>query len=871
MDLDDDLAGSLVPKSSIILEGNLMKKRPKGWMKIWQTRYVMLTNEYLCYSRTESSKVISSVALKNIASVRLQPWKKSGCRFDILLKDKTRIFSFLSDELETATKWVDEIRRHLIVDDYDSGQQNAWIEALQIDTGKSPHGTLRKRSQSPTQSSVSSSLTDVASDANRRRSTMIFAQFLKMSSKNTPYGVIEIVHKDHKKYWRLLSHPDSSTLEKGKTRRAITTLQSMLHPFMSSPVFAGLDPNGSNDWAVFVLPERGSLYDYLKSKGRIDVEIVRFIGAQVVLLMKLVHRNKFNAPSLDPEHLMIKDNGYICLYDFRFLDPTKSTLKEYETPEKEQSHLSDLWRFGILLYELAVGIPPFRPMYTKKSKLQFPPWVNANFRDLIVQLLEVDPEDRLGASDFSFLQHHEFFKECNWSSIASEKEASPLLKRTSRSGMHSPKPSFQLDLDASLSFSSVDSSPMALRTPRSRNIGSLKLEVSEPSFKASSTPRARNLSLGFEKMKKQTTIDKMSERLRKVVSKKKLRFQKDGFDLDLSYITPQIIAMGFPTDSGTFEGVYRNPMEEVQRFFEHYHEDHFKIYNLCSERSYNPELFNYKVETFPFDDHNSPPFQMILHFCEDLHSFLSSDPSNVAGIHCKAGKGRTGTMIASYLLFDQILQDPAEALSLFASKRTSNGKGVTIPSQIRYVYYFDQYLKEYDHLEKEFPWTGTTVRLKSISFGPVLKNGLIPYFKVFNATGKRLYDWEKGHELETFKKGDTVHFFPEIYVRGDFKVVFYSRSSFGSKKMFQYWLNTVFIKDNRVELLKSQIDKAVKDKKHKHFHQDLKVDMLFEAAPQDIEIHEQSGDDGSDGEELSYDEEDGQFNQSLEVNSESNK
>jgi phosphatidylinositol-3,4,5-trisphosphate 3-phosphatase/dual-specificity protein phosphatase PTEN len=76
----------------------------------------------------------------------------------------------------------------------------------------------------------------------------------------------------------------------------------------------------------------------------------------------------------------------------------------------------------------------------------------------------------------------------------------------------------------------------------------------------------------------------MTSVVRKLVSKKKKRFvdEKNGFNLDLTYITPRIIAMGFPSTG--IEAVYRNPMPEVQRFFKTRHEGHYKIINLCSER-----------------------------------------------------------------------------------------------------------------------------------------------------------------------------------------------------------------------------------------------------------------------------------------------
>ena len=50
--------------------------------------------------------------------------------------------------------------------------------------------------------------------------------------------------------------------------------------------------------------------------------------------------------------------------------------------------------------------------------------------------------------------------------------------------------------------------------------------------------------------------------IKSLVSKDKNRFCFDGFDLDLSYITPRIIAMGLPCTS--YEAIYRNNIEDIK-------------------------------------------------------------------------------------------------------------------------------------------------------------------------------------------------------------------------------------------------------------------------------------------------------------------
>ncbi|XP_062104740.1 phosphatidylinositol 3,4,5-trisphosphate 3-phosphatase and protein-tyrosine-phosphatase PTEN1 [Humulus lupulus] len=176
--------------------------------------------------------------------------------------------------------------------------------------------------------------------------------------------------------------------------------------------------------------------------------------------------------------------------------------------------------------------------------------------------------------------------------------------------------------------------------------------------------------------------------IRNLVSRQRRRMLVEGYDLDMSYITDRLLAMSFPAER--MRAMFRNPLWQVKSVLDMRHYEHYKIYNLCIEENYDPSHFHGRVEAFPFDDNHVPQLEMIKLFCENVSSWLSSDPKNIAVIHCMAGKGRTGLMVCSYLVYSGMSAE--DALQLYAHKRTTNNEGVSIPSQRRYVSYWSNAL-----------------------------------------------------------------------------------------------------------------------------------------------------------------------------------
>jgi phosphatidylinositol-3,4,5-trisphosphate 3-phosphatase/dual-specificity protein phosphatase PTEN len=288
--------------------------------------------------------------------------------------------------------------------------------------------------------------------------------------------------------------------------------------------------------------------------------------------------------------------------------------------------------------------------------------------------------------------------------------------------------------------------------------------------------------------------------------------------------------MGFPAER--LESIYRNDMHQVVKFFNARHQNHYRVYNLCSERKYNHDHFQGNVAEFPFEDHQAPQFDLIFKFCQDLDQWLAKDPKNVAGIHCKAGKGRTGVMICCYLMWSKMYAKAYDAIRYYAMMRTRNKKGVTIPSQIRYILYYEKSLEKGWTLDT-FPVADkyiTKIKLLTVPQFNVF-GGCEPWFRI-SCLDKSIEPYEslkKGEKPKPYKNEAYIEFNLEngVYVKGDILIEFYNKTMLNkSEKMFQLWINAAFFDANGVMLVdKFMLDKACKDKKHKNFSRDFHIEI----------------------------------------------
>ena len=194
--------------------------------------------------------------------------------------------------------------------------------------------------------------------------------------------------------------------------------------------------------------------------------------------------------------------------------------------------------------------------------------------------------------------------------------------------------------------------------------------------------------------------------LRSVLCDSKQRAEHSGISVDLSPITSQLIAFASPVTIPALTA-YRNPLSHIQLYLQAAYPAStspsatdrgasIRIYNLNTDSSAAliPSLGS---SSLSFAATGVPAFDVLLHWCADVQTWLSGGEGRVVAVHCLSGVWRCCVVVCAYLLFDGQVATVADAVALFCRQRLTPAAAASfmlLSSHRRWLQYVERHVSK---------------------------------------------------------------------------------------------------------------------------------------------------------------------------------
>uniref|UniRef100_A0A8C7R494 Ribosomal protein S6 kinase n=1 Tax=Oncorhynchus mykiss TaxID=8022 RepID=A0A8C7R494_ONCMY len=229
------------------------------------------------------------------------------------------------------------------------------------------------------------------------------------------------------------------------TKAERNILEEVKHPFIVDLIYAF--QTGGKLYLILEYLSGGELFMQLEREGIFMEDTACFYLAEISMALGHLHLKGIIYRDLKPENIMLSNNGHVKLTDFGLckesihdgtVTHTFCGTIEYMAPEilmrSGHNRAVDWWSLGALMYDMLTGAPPFTGENRKKTidkilkcKLNLPPYLTQEARDLLKKLLKRNASLRLGAGpgDSSEIQSHPFFRHINWDDLLAHKVEPP--------------------------------------------------------------------------------------------------------------------------------------------------------------------------------------------------------------------------------------------------------------------------------------------------------------------------------------------------------------------------------------------------------------------------------------------------------------
>ncbi|XP_069046795.1 serine/threonine-protein kinase ULK3 isoform X2 [Lepisosteus oculatus] len=212
------------------------------------------------------------------------------------------------------------------------------------------------------------------------------------------------------------------SLNKASTENLLTEieiLKTVRHPHIVQ--LKDFQWDSENIYLIMEWCSGGDLSRFIRSRHMLPERVARRFLQQLACALQFLHERNISHLDLKPQNILLS-GSVLKLADFGFaqyMSPwdEKHVLRGsplYMAPEmvcrRQYDARVDLWSVGVILYEALFGRPPFASRsYTELEEkirsdwpIELPPGarVSRDCRDLLLRLLDRDPDSRLSFSAF---------------------------------------------------------------------------------------------------------------------------------------------------------------------------------------------------------------------------------------------------------------------------------------------------------------------------------------------------------------------------------------------------------------------------------------------------------------------------------------
>ena len=275
---------------------------------------------------------------------------------------------------------------------------------------------------------------------------------IKLIGRGVSSKVYLVKNKLNNKYYALKSL-SKNIFENSNNDNNFKLIKGLNFPFLINTIFC-FETNNTIYFA-FEYIQGEELFYNIKINKYLNEEKIKFFTAIIILALDYLHKNGIEYKCYNSKNILIDENGYLKIVPYHLgkIFPIKNNTQkkilekyknEYTPPEifseeNENKNIKggDWWNLGVLIFEMAYGIPPFYSdddnemiNIIKNNELKFPkePKISDNLKDLINKLLKKNYEERLGYKNgIEEIKNHEFFKEFNFDELL-EKKITALYK-----------------------------------------------------------------------------------------------------------------------------------------------------------------------------------------------------------------------------------------------------------------------------------------------------------------------------------------------------------------------------------------------------------------------------------------------------------